>query len=75
MDHSHDQISLKFFNEAVEEHHHKLQKGQCYVFSKAQIRLADKRFTPIDAEYEISCYKTSIIEPYEDTGEIGSQTY
>jgi len=75
MDQSQDQIMIKFFNEAVDEHHQKLQKGNCFLFSKGSIKLADKRFTPIDAEYEISFFKTSIIEPYEDTGAISSQTY
>lgn len=73
MDHNNDQISMKFFNDAVDEHHHKLEQGKCYVFQKGSIRLADKRFSSLDAEYEISIYKNSIIEEFEDTKAIGSQ--
>ena len=73
MDHNNDQISMKFFNDSVDEHHHKLEQGKVYVFQKGSIRLADKRFSNLDAEYEISLYKNSIIEPWEDTAAIGSQ--
>ena len=75
MDHNNDQISMKFFNDAVDEHHHKLEQGKVYVFQKGSVRLADKRFTSIDAEYEISLYKNSMIEPWEDNNEIGSQVH
>lgn len=56
MDSRNDQISIKFFNDAVDEHFAKLEKGKCYIFSRGSVRLADKRFSSINADYELSLY-------------------
>jgi len=59
MDNAGDQIQANFFNEAVDEHHHKLAKGCCYTITGASVKLSDKRYSPIDAEYDLLCFKTT----------------
>jgi hypothetical protein len=70
-----DQISGKFFNDAVDEHYETLKKGNCYTFYKGGVRLADKRFSSLDSEYELTFFKNSIISEIEDTGDVGSQSF
>jgi len=48
------EIRATFFNDAVDKFESTLQIGKCYVFSRGNVKIANKQFNPCNHRYEIT---------------------
>ncbi|KAL8425339.1 hypothetical protein Efla_001721 [Eimeria flavescens] len=68
-----DVIRAKFWSEAAEKWHGALEKGRVYCFSRGRVNVANKRFSTLNNNYEISFSADADIKPAEDDGSIHAQ--
>uniref|UniRef100_A0A7S4V9D6 Replication protein A subunit n=1 Tax=Alexandrium monilatum TaxID=311494 RepID=A0A7S4V9D6_9DINO len=72
LDESAVEIRASFFNQAADASYDKLQKGQCYTFSKGSVRIANKQFNSTNHKYELVFDKFWQVDAAEDTTQIQS---
>lgn len=65
------EIACTFWNEAAEKYGATLTQGQVYTFSGGQAKLANKKFTTIQHNYELSFDEKAQVSQVEDDTEIG----
>lgn len=68
-----DVIRAKFWSDAAEKWHGALEKGKVYCFSRGRVNVANKRFSTLNNNYEISFSADADIKPAEDDGSIHAQ--
>ncbi|KAH9262341.1 hypothetical protein BASA82_000609 [Batrachochytrium salamandrivorans] len=64
------EIRATFFKEAVDSFYEVVANGGVYLFSDGRVKVANKQFTSIKNEYELSFDKSSHILPVADHDEI-----
>lgn len=64
------EIRASLFNMAVDKYENVLQVGKCFVFSRGQVKIANKQFNPCKHRYEIIFDKESIVAETVDDTEI-----
>lgn len=64
------EIRATFFKEAVDSFYEMVVSGGVYLFSDGRVKVANKQFTSIKNEYELSFDKSSHILPVPDSDEI-----
>jgi len=69
------EIRCTFFKEAVDKFYELLQQGNVYTFSGGRLKIANKRFTSIPNDYEITFNPDSIILPAGEDSDIKVQTF
>jgi replication factor A1 len=63
------EIRGTFFNDEAKKFFDKLENGKCYVIRKGSIRVANKRYSKSDNEFEITFnYNTTFKEEEDDIG-------
>ncbi|CDJ58112.1 replication factor-A C terminal domain-containing protein, putative [Eimeria maxima] len=65
-----DLIRAKFWGDAAEKWHGALEKGKVYCFSRGRVNVANKRFSTLSNNYELSFSAEADIKPAEDDGSI-----
>ncbi|CDJ26845.1 replication factor-A C terminal domain-containing protein, putative [Eimeria mitis] len=63
-----DLIRAKFWGDAAEKWHGALEKGKVYCFSRGRVNVANKRFSTLSNNYELSFSTEADIKPAEDDG-------
>eukprot|EP01061_Rhynchopus_euleeides_P019864 TRINITY_DN325_c0_g2_i4.p1 TRINITY_DN325_c0_g2~~TRINITY_DN325_c0_g2_i4.p1 ORF type:complete len:541 (+),score=199.15 TRINITY_DN325_c0_g2_i4:53-1675(+) len=63
IDDSGEAIRATFFKEGVKKFHHMLQEGQVYYFGNGRIKPAQKRFSTLPHDYEVSFDESSSVQP------------
>lgn len=69
------EIRCTFFKEACERFHPMLEQGKVYTFSGGRLKVAQRQFSSIRNEYEITFDANSEIVPVEDDHSIQSAVY
>jgi replication factor A1 len=69
------EIRATMFNDAVEAFYPLLEVGKVYYISKGTLKIANKKFTSIPNEYELSLDRNSQITLCNDAGDIPSMHY
>jgi len=69
------EIRCTFFKEAVDKFYDLLQQGSVYTFSGGRLKIANKRFTSIPNDYEITFNTDSTILPAGEDTTIKVQTF
>jgi len=64
------EIRASVFNGAADKYEPLLQIGKCYVFSRGNVKIANKQYNPCNHRYEIVFDEKSIIAGSSDDGEI-----
>jgi len=64
------EIRASFFNDAVDKFETTLQIGNCYVFSRGNVKIANRQFNPCNHRYEITFDRDAIVAPSADDAEI-----
>ena len=70
-----DEISATFFNQSAERFYSLLTEKRIYIFSKGQVKLANRKFTTVQCEYQLSFDKNAEISEMPDDGSISMQRY
>lgn len=65
-----DQILCTFFNDSVSKYKEFLKVGGCYLFYNGQIKSANKKYTSIKNDYQISFNKETEIKEIEEDDNI-----
>ncbi|OEH78128.1 replication factor-a c terminal domain-containing protein [Cyclospora cayetanensis] len=68
-----DIIRAKFWSDAAEKWHGALEKGKVYCFSRGRVNVANKRFSTLNNNYELSFSADADINPADDDGSIHVQ--
>ncbi|CDI83163.1 replication factor-A C terminal domain-containing protein, putative [Eimeria acervulina] len=63
-----DLIRAKFWGDAAEKWHGALEKGKVYCFCRGRVNVANKRFSTLSNNYELSFSAEADIKPAEDDG-------
>ncbi|XP_026191028.1 replication protein A 70 kDa DNA-binding subunit [Cyclospora cayetanensis] len=63
-----DIIRAKFWSDAAEKWHGALEKGKVYCFSRGRVNVANKRFSTLNNNYELSFSADADINPADDDG-------
>lgn len=69
------EIRCTFFKEAVDKFYDLLQQGKVFTFSGGRLKIANKRFTSIPNDYEITFNPESTILPAGEDNDIKVQTF
>ncbi|ANQ06239.1 Replication factor a related protein [Plasmodium coatneyi] len=69
------EIKVNFFGKAVDKWYDYLQLGKIYKISKGYIKAANKKFTTVKHDYEITLDENSIIEVLEENDNIPKFIY
>ncbi|KAJ3688250.1 hypothetical protein LUZ61_017414 [Rhynchospora tenuis] len=69
------QIRVTCFNNVAEHFYPKIEFGKVYLISKGSIKQANKRFNPLNHEYEMNLESGSMVEPCEDDNTIPGVTF
>jgi replication factor A1 len=69
------QITATLFNKAVEKFKDVLEQDKVYVFSKGQVKVANKKFTSIDNDYALHFYPYSDINVAVDDHSISKAVF
>lgn len=64
------EIRGTFFNDAVDQHFDKLEKGKCYTFSRGSLKIANKQFNMCNHRYEIVFDKNTEVKEVADDSQI-----
>jgi len=64
------EIRASFFNDAVDKYEEVLKPGLCYVFSRGNLKVANKQYNPCNHRYELVFDKGATVAPCADDGEI-----
>ena len=75
MDSLGDEIAATFFNQGAEMFYPLLTEQTVYVFSKGQVKLANKKFATVQSEYQLCFDKNAEIRETPDDGTINSQGF
>ncbi len=68
-------MRVTMFNSEVDTFEPLLQVGKSYFISKAQIKVANKKFNNLGSDYEMTLDKNSIVESAPDASDIPLQSY
>lgn len=63
VDESQNAIRATFFKEGVNKYHNMLKPGLCFYFSRGQVKNANKRFSSLPCDYELSFDEQSVVQP------------
>lgn len=69
------EIRASFFNEAVDQFEEQLKMGQCYVFSRGSLKVANKQYNATNHRYELIFDKGGTVAPCADDADIKSFQY
>ncbi|KAJ3687738.1 hypothetical protein LUZ61_016902 [Rhynchospora tenuis] len=69
------QIRVTCFNNVAEHFYPKIEFGKVYFISKGSIKQANKKFHPLNHEYEMDLESGSMVEPCEDDNTIPGVTF
>ena len=75
LDAQNDEIRGTFFKETADKFHDMLQANSVYYFSGGRLKVANKKYTSIKNNYEITFDQHSEIRPASDTGNIKAIMY
>lgn len=75
MDHLEGMIEATMFNEDIDRWDPILTEEKCYLISKAQVKVANRKWTSIDNDVCLSFSKYTEIKPVEDDRKIKVQGY
>ncbi|CAM9482030.1 unnamed protein product [Ascophyllum nodosum] len=75
LDEEGSEIKGTFFKAEAERWYEQLQEGQVYRFCGGKIKVANKKFSSLKSEYEITFDQGTRIDPVEDDSRILSMTY
>lgn len=64
------EIRAVLFNEMVDRYFHILQTGNVFMISKGRLKHANRRFSTVNNDFEITVDENTIIEPINDTANI-----
>lgn len=70
IDMSGTKIEGAFFDDAADHFDSKLKEGKVYLFSNANVKLANKKFTTVKNDFTLVFEKSSKIEETDDDGTI-----
>jgi replication factor A1 len=70
-----DQIRVTCFNSVAEQFYPKIEFGKVYLISKGSIKQSNKKFNPLNHEYEMNLDSGSIVEACEDDSTIPGLTF
>eukprot|EP00933_Yihiella_yeosuensis_P015956 TRINITY_DN1377_c1_g1_i1.p1 TRINITY_DN1377_c1_g1~~TRINITY_DN1377_c1_g1_i1.p1 ORF type:complete len:467 (+),score=129.39 TRINITY_DN1377_c1_g1_i1:62-1462(+) len=70
LDNEGGEIRASFFNQAVDLHHDRLEKGKCFTFSRGTVKVANRQYNTTNHRYELTFDKEVIIEEVEDNASI-----
>lgn len=65
------EIRITMFNEIVDVFYPYIQQGNTYYISRGSLKFANKKFTNIKHEYELTLDRLSIVQQAPDDGSIG----
>lgn len=63
VDASENAIRATFFKDGVKKFYNLLKPGQCFYFSRGQIKNANKRYSNLPCDYELSFDDNSVVQP------------
>ena len=69
------EIRATFFRDAVDKFFPLLQEGQVYYFGNGKLKRANRRYTSVNNDYEITFDDRAVIEPAEDAGKIAQHHF
>jgi replication factor A1 len=69
------EIRASFFNKAVGAYNGIIETGKVFKFSKGTIKVANKKYTNIQHNYELVFDENAVVEEVMDEGLIGTATY
>ncbi|KAJ3687739.1 hypothetical protein LUZ61_016903 [Rhynchospora tenuis] len=69
------QIRVTCFNNVAEHFYPKIEFGKVYLISKGSIKQANKKFNPLNREYEMNLESGSMVELCEDDSTIPGVTF
>ncbi|KAJ4779252.1 Replication A 70 kDa DNA-binding subunit [Rhynchospora pubera] len=69
------EIRVTCFNNVAEHFYPKIEFGKVYLISKGSIKQANKKFNPLNHEYEMNLESGSMVEPCEDDSTIPGVTF
>lgn len=75
MDSLGDEIAATFFNQGADKFYEMMTEKGVFTFSKGQVKLANRKFTTVQCEYQLSFDKNSEIAEVPDDGSINSQRF
>lgn len=75
LDASGGEIRCTFFNDEADMYFPKIEMGKVYIIGKGRLKMANKKFSSLNNDYEISLSKDSTVEPAEDDDEIEHQSF
>ena len=68
-------IKATFFNSAAQNFFDKIDENKVYTFTDGQIKVANKRFSTLDNDYELFFSNSSKISICSDDSKISKQVY
>jgi len=75
LDKDNGEIRCTFFKDAVDKFFGMIQENSVYTFSGGRIKMANKAFSSLPNDYEISFGSDAIIQAQQDSGAIQKQCY
>jgi replication factor A1 len=69
------EIRASFFNDAVDQYEDMLKTGQCYVFSRGTLKVANKQYNATNHRYELVFDKQATVAPCADDADIKTFQY
>lgn len=63
------------FNDIVDRYYHMLEKGKAYFITKGTIKTANKKYSSLRNDYELTLNNDSIVEPCIDDNELPDINY
>lgn len=69
------EIRASFFNDAVDQFEAQLKTGQCYVFGRGNLKVANKLYNATNHRYELIFDKGATVAPCADDSEIKTFQY
>ena len=75
LDKDNGEIRCTFFKDAVDKFYGIIEENGVYTFSGGRIKMANKAFSSLPNDYEISFGSDALIQPHQDSGAIQKQCY
>jgi len=69
------EIKATFFNQAADKFFDVLEKGKCFTFSRASVKVANKQYNSTSHRYELTFDKDAIVEAAADDSAIGENKF
>lgn len=69
------EIRATFFGEAVDQYFNELREGGVYLISKGHVKYANKKFSNLKNDYEITLDKSSVVQPCGEDDNIKAKQY